>query len=133
MRDISNSDLLDTSEKRALDTDHDDMIYLANQLGEAARVHNIELFLRLAESTVDRLISHMRDEHSVIELISEISAKKYSKLNQAIEVQGLTILSLLEHKQDPKTLQGCAEELRRIIEREILISNKKKREVQFQS
>ena len=133
MRDISDSDLFEASDKQALETDHNDMIYLAQQLEKAARAGDAEAFLRLAELTVDRLISHMRDEHSAIELISEASAQKYSTFNQKIEVQGLTILSLLEHKQDRQTLLGCAEELKRIIEREILISNKRKKPMPFGS
>ena len=131
MRDTSDSDLLEASEKQALEADHNDMIYLAHQLGETARANNAEEFIRLAELTVDRLISHMRDEHTAIELISEASAQKYSTFNQKIEVQGLTILSLLEHKKDSQTLLGCAEELKRIVEREILVSNKRKKTSRF--
>lgn len=81
---------------RCLASDHHDLLCLVNQLGDALDRMDTARFIRLAESIVDRLIAHMQEETSVLVRDSNQAVHEYNTINRAIELQGLTLLSILE-------------------------------------
>ncbi|NKD84724.1 hypothetical protein HEQ63_00765 [Haematospirillum jordaniae] len=104
------------------ETDHGDLLNLVFQLDDALGRSDTARFTRLSESIVDRLISHMREEGSALGHQSYQAACEYQKINRAIELQGLTLLSMLERDTSPRVLRQCAEGFRKIVEKEISAS-----------
>ncbi|NKD76310.1 hypothetical protein HEQ60_00775 [Haematospirillum sp. H1815] len=106
----------------SLETDHGDLLNLVSQLDDALGRSDTARFTRLSESIVDRLISHMREEGSALGHQSYQAAREYQKINRAIELQGLTLLSMLDRDTSPRVLRQCAEGFRKIVEKEISAS-----------
>lgn len=99
------------------ETDQGDLLKLVSQLDDALGRSDIERFTHPSESIFDRLISHMREEGSALLYQSHQAAGEYQKINRAIELQGLTILSILERNTLPGVLRQCADGFRKIIEK----------------
>ncbi|NKD54145.1 MULTISPECIES: hypothetical protein [unclassified Haematospirillum] len=112
------------------ETDHGDLLKLVSQLDDALGRSDTARFTHPSESIVDRLISHMREEGSALLYQSYQAAREYQKINRAIELQGLTILSILERNTLPGVLRQCADGFRNIIEKEISVSKPLHKEVE---